>query len=256
MAGTLIPALALAVIGWIDDRRGLPVSVRLIGFSGICLLASVNANFSVHFLLAAFVLLVLINVTNFMDGIDGIVVVEFVPMLITFSALAVLGLFGEMLGALAIALAGGLLGFFCFNRPKAKIFLGDSGSLVVGFLAGVFLLEITRQNGWLAAIILPAYFLADAGLTLLRRAMRRERVWRAHRDHFYQQAFDSGQSNWSIILRVLLCNVALCAFAYMTMGAPLHLAIIALAASGAIVALLLHSLYRPSRIVATPEDAR
>jgi len=254
MVSILLPALALAVIGWIDDRRGLPAILRLTAFAGVALFTVQTISFSVHFLLAAFVLLVLINVTNFMDGIDGMVVVEFVPMLVMFAVLATLGFFGEMQGLLAIALAGGLLGFFIFNRPKAKIFLGDSGSLVVGFLGGLLLLECADRNGWLVALILPSYFLADAGLTLLRRALRGEKVWHAHREHFYQQAFDYGQSNWLIILRVALCNLGLCAFAYIAMGAPAPILLMACIASGALVCLLLFTLARPAVMAASSRD--
>lgn len=254
MVGTLLPALALAVIGWIDDRRGLAVIARLLAFTCIAIVTALMVSFSFHFLIVAFVLLVMINITNFMDGIDGMVVVEFVPMLAMFAVLAALGFYGEVLGALAIALAGGLLGFFLFNRPKAKIFLGDSGSLVVGFLGGLFLLECADRNGWLVALILPTYFLADAGLTLLRRAIRGEKLWRAHREHFYQLAFDSGQSNWSIILRVALCNLGLCAFAYIAMGGSTLSLLIACVASGALVCLLLFTLARQTRMAALSRD--
>lgn len=256
MAEILLPASALCLIGWVDDRFGLSVGIRLIAFSCVALVSALSGFFSTHFLLSAFVLLVLINVTNFMDGIDGMLVVEFVPMLVMFAVLAMVGLFGVMQGFLAIGLAGALLGFFIFNRPKAKIFLGDSGSLVVGFLGGMFLLECAERNGWTVALILPAYFLADSGLTLLLRALRGEKVWCAHREHFYQQAFDSGQLNWSIILRVALCNIGLCAFAYVALGAATPILFLACIASLALVGLLLYTLVRPTRAVVVSQDAR
>ena len=255
MVGILLPTLALSVIGWIDDRRGLAVIARLLAFTCIAIVSAFMVPFSIHFLVAVFVLLVMINVTNFMDGIDGMVVVEFVPMLAMFAVLAALGLFGKVHGVLAVALAGGLLGFFLFNRPKAKIFLGDSGSLFVGFLGGIFLLECADYNGWLVTIILPSYFLADAGLTLLRRALRGERIWKAHREHFYQLAFDSRQSTWSIIFRVFSCNITFCLLAYVTIDAPLPFAIIAIVVSVTLICLLLFSLSRTSPSVKISRDA-
>ena len=255
MAGILIPCLGLAVIGWFDDRRGLPVILRLLAFSCIALITALTGLFSTHFLLVAFFLVILINVTNFMDGIDGMVVVEFVPMLVMFAILSAIGHFNEMSGLLAISLAGALLGFFIFNMPKAKIFLGDSGSLVVGFMGGLFLLEFAERAGWMTALILPAYFFADACLTLLLRILNGERIWQAHRKHYYQQAFDSGQSNWSIIGRVIFCNMALCVIAYMTIGAPLQIAISALATSVVVVCLLMFSLARRSRPATMSKDA-
>jgi len=219
----LITITLLAMMGWCDDRWGLPVWFRLLCYTSVSLayaiyqdhsfLGLVNSPWLGH-VLAAFFVLSMINVTNFMDGIDGMVVAEFVPMLVMLVVLAALGRFGPLSGFLAASLAGALLGFFVFNRPVARIFLGDSGSLVVGFLSAVLLLEFARDYGAALAVILPLYFLTDAGLTLARRILRGERFWIAHREHFYQRAIDSGQSNWSIIGWVAVCNVGLSALAF------------------------------------------
>ena len=74
----------------------------------------------------------------------------------------------------------------------AKIFLGDAGSVPLGYVLGFLLLELAVRGWWRAALILPLYFLVDASLTLLRRLLRGERVWQAHREHFYQQAVQCG----------------------------------------------------------------
>jgi UDP-N-acetylmuramyl pentapeptide phosphotransferase/UDP-N-acetylglucosamine-1-phosphate transferase len=153
-----------------------------------------------------------INITNFMDGIDGLVVAEFVPMLSFMAILVGLGISSLALDLLPAILAGGLLGFFLFNRPQAKIFLGDAGSVSIGFLVGVMLVILAGQASILAALLLPLYFLADASITLLRRLLRGEKIWQGHRQHFYQQAFDAGQGNWSILYRLTALNIVLCAF--------------------------------------------
>ena len=252
----LLPALALAMIGWIDDRRGLQVSLRLLVFLLVSLLASFASGYSIHFVIAALMLLVMINVTNFMDGIDGMVVAEFVPMLVMFGILSVFGFLGETSGLLSVILAGALTGFFLFNRPRAKIFLGDSGALVVGLLAGIFLIECAEKNGWLATLILPAYFLGDAGLTLLFRTWRGEKIWRPHRMHFYQRALDAGQSNWSIIGRVTLCNLALCVLSYGAINASVLLTLSLFVSGGIIVLILLYSLSRSPWLFPMPRDEK
>ena len=148
---------------------------------------------------------------------------------------------------MALALAGALLGFFLYNRPKAQIFLGDSGSLPVGLLVGVCLLECAKQHGPAVALLLPLYFLMDAGLTLSRRLLRRERFWEAHRQHFYQRAYDAGQSNWSILGRVALFNLVICALVfYLREASPLSTIMIC-GIGLALVSALLWSLVRESK---------
>ncbi len=252
----LLLIISLTLIGWLDDRRGLPVLLRLSLFSGISIAyaffraPTLNGFISPYlgiFLSACF-LIVMINVTNFMDGIDGMVVAEFVPMSVLIAILTGGGVIGPLYGFQAIIIAGALLGFFIFNRPKAKIFLGDSGSLVAGFIAGILLLELSEKQGPHAILFLPLYFLCDAGLTLLRRLLRGEAIWKAHREHFYQQAFDNGQSNWSIIIRLALCNIVLCALFYSTTLLPFWADVIGLIFALGLMVLLLVSLSRNLRI--------
>ena len=85
-----------------------------------------------------------------------------------------------------------MIGFAPFNRPVAKIFLGDVGSLPIGLLLGWCLLQLASHQHLAAALLLPLYYLADATVTLLRRVIQREPFWAAHRSHFYQRATDNG----------------------------------------------------------------
>ena len=85
-----------------------------------------------------------------------------------------------------------MLGFAPFNRPVAKIFLGDVGSLPIGLLLGWCLLQLAYHGQFAAALLLPLYYLLDATLTLLRRMAKGEPFWAAHRSHFYQRATENG----------------------------------------------------------------
>ena len=100
-----------------------------------------------------------------------------------------------------------MLGFAPFNRPVAKIFLGDVGSLPIGLLLGWCLLQLAYQQQFAAALLLPLYYLFDATVTLLRRLARREPFWAAHRSHFYQRATDNGFTVWRVVGEVFALNV-------------------------------------------------
>jgi UDP-N-acetylmuramyl pentapeptide phosphotransferase/UDP-N-acetylglucosamine-1-phosphate transferase len=136
------------------------------------------------------------------------------------------------------------LGFLAWNWSPARIFMGDVGSVPLGYLLGFLLLELAFRGGWLAALILPLYFLADATLTLGRRAVRGARVWQAHREHFYQRAVQAGRGHAAVVARVIAADLALilCAWAAQR-GAGRA----ALAASAIVVAVLLWWLARPRR---------
>ncbi len=190
-----------------------------------------------------------VNLVNFMDGLDWMTVVEVVPITAT---IAVIGFFGKLPPAaivISLALCGATIGFAFFNRPIAKLFLGDVGSLPIGLLLGWLLLVLAGSAGGAAAILLPLYYLADSTITLLRRAFNREPVWQAHRSHFYQRATDRGFSVIEIVSRVFIVNVALAALALATIALPSRTTdIAALSAGAALVAWILVVFSRgPSR---------
>ena len=106
-----------------------------------------------------------------------------------------------------------MAGFAPFNRPIAKVFLGDVGSLPIGLLLGWCLLQLAWHQQLAAALLLPLYYLVDTTLTLLRRVISREKFWIAHRTHFYQRAADNGFSVPQIIGEVFALNVGLSALA-------------------------------------------
>ena len=111
-----------------------------------------------------------------------------------------------------------MIGFAPFNRPVAKLFLGDVGSLPIGLLLGWLLLLLAGRGYLAAALLLPLYYLADASITLIRRFMNGEPVMHAHRSHFYQQALDKGFTVYQILGRVFALNLALGALAFLTVA--------------------------------------
>ena len=161
-----------------------------------------------------------VNLTNFMDGVDWMTVAETVPITGAIVLLGLLDVVSALPTLIALALLGAILGFAPFNKPVAKLFLGDVGSLPIGLLLAWLLLRVAASGYLAAAIILPLYYIADATLTLFRRLAAGERVWQAHRSHFYQRALDGGFTVTEVVARVFLVNLALVALAVMTVADP------------------------------------
>jgi UDP-N-acetylmuramyl pentapeptide phosphotransferase/UDP-N-acetylglucosamine-1-phosphate transferase len=198
-----VGAAAIAAIGLIDDIRGVRASIRLC----VHLAAAVGATLGGGLVIrdvdplviqpvllgaAAIPLTVLwlvgaTNAYNFMDGINGIASLQAVA---AGGGLAALFLQRRDVGgaAVAVALAGAAAGFLPWNFPKARIFMGDVASGTLGFLFGVLVVRaVVDGESFFSASLVLLPFWADAGVTLIRRALRRERIFEAHRTHFYQR---------------------------------------------------------------------
>lgn len=205
-----IGLLLVAGIGWLDDHRPLsPWSRLAVHALAAALLAGVawHASGQPAVALAAFVLaMVLVNIWNFMDGIDGIAATQ---ALVVACACA-LSSPDPLARWLALALAAACLGFLPLNLVNARIFLGDVGSGALGYaLALVMTLVIAAASGtgpepsvsaWLLVLLPPAAFLVDASLTLATRIVRREHWWTAHVGHAYQRCSRRIGRHWPVML--------------------------------------------------------
>jgi UDP-N-acetylmuramyl pentapeptide phosphotransferase/UDP-N-acetylglucosamine-1-phosphate transferase len=154
-----------------------------------------------------------VNLVNFMDGLDWMTVAQFVPLTGGLILLGAMGALPVYAVVCALALLGALIGFAPYNRPVARLFLGDVGSLPLGLIAGWLLALLANKGHLAAAILLPLYYLMDATITLFRRLARGERVWQAHRTHFYQRATDNGFTVAQVIAHVFAVNIVLIALA-------------------------------------------
>ncbi len=190
----------------------------------------------------------IVNLVNFMDGLDWMTVAEIVPVSAAVALLGAIGTAPPLAVLVALALLGAIIGFAPFNRPVARLFLGDVGSLPIGLLLGWLMLLLAGRGHIVSALLLPLYYLADATLTLGLRIARREAIWQAHRTHFYQRATDGGFSVQEIVVRVFVLNVALATLALVSAIEPdprVDLATLAL--GGALVAWVLLSFARGKR---------
>ncbi len=251
--GITLGAGILAAVSWVDDLRGLSPGVRLVAQAaavtiGILALPEARGPLeawlgpALYFAAAGLLWIWWINLFNFMDGIDGLAASEAAAIgggVLLFTSV------GEgrdpVAALLAAAFVGAAIGFLVWNWSPARIFLGDVGSIPLGYLSGFLLLGLAARGYWKIALILPLYFLADATITLCRRLLRGERVWQAHRQHFYQRAVRDGLGHAGVVRRVVAADLLLigCGWAAENGWGP-----VALGAAIAIVGTLLVALGR------------
>jgi len=252
----VLGALVLALVSWRDDIGGLSPAPRLAVQAlavaiGLAVLPGAGTVFQdllppwLDRLASGLVWLWFVNAFNFMDGIDGIAGTEAAAIgagvaLLALTHLEIVGLGNGMFGAAAAAAA---LGFLRWNWQPARLFMGDVGSVPLGYLLGWLLLALAGSGYWAQALILPLYFLADASWTLLRRLARGEKIWRPHREHFYQRAVQAGRSHAEVALRVMSADIVLIGAA---LWATEDMEVPALILAALTVALLLADLARPA----------
>jgi UDP-N-acetylmuramyl pentapeptide phosphotransferase/UDP-N-acetylglucosamine-1-phosphate transferase len=242
--------LLIAAVGALADKHPIAAEPRLVlqSFAVAAMLATLPPELRLlpalpwwtERILLLIGTLWFVNLVNFMDGLDWMTVVEVVPITAALAAIGLLGMLPWHATVISLALCGAVIGFAFFNRPVAKLFLGDVGSLPIGLLLGWLLLVLAGSGGHVAAALLPLYYLADSTITLLRRAANRETVWQAHRSHFYQRATDRGFRVIDVVARVFVINLVLAALALTTILLPWRTTeIAALTVGAALVAWLL-----------------
>ena len=221
--------LFIALVGFTDDIKSIPVLPRLLlqaaAVGAIVFTAPADLRIvpacplSIERGVLLIAALWFVNLVNFMDGLDLMTVAEVVPITGAMMVLGWLNEFPEPSAVVAVALCGALIGFAPFNRPVARVFLGDVGSLPIGLLLGWCLLQLAWHQQLIAALLLPLYYLTDATVTLCRRIARREPFWAAHRTHFYQRATDNGFTVRRVIGEVFALNIVLAVLAVISIRA-------------------------------------
>lgn len=222
-AGLIGGGLAVAIVGFLDDRQGLSPIVRL----AVHISAAVWAVYWVgggpqpgstdalvewgwsEKLIAVFAIVWAVNFVNFMDGIDGIAASEAVFFGLAFCGLAFVMPLPIGLALASLVIASACAGFLCWNWPPARIFMGDVGSGYIGFVVAVLGLAAVREHAhalfvWL---LLIGAFLVDATVTLIVRLVRGKRLYEAHRSHAYQRLSRRYSSHRAVTLGLIAVNL-------------------------------------------------
>jgi UDP-N-acetylmuramyl pentapeptide phosphotransferase/UDP-N-acetylglucosamine-1-phosphate transferase len=251
-------AAFLGYVSWRDDRGGVRIAYRLLAqFAaigvGLALLPGVGHVFSgllpptVDIAASAILWVWFVNLFNFMDGIDGLTAVETLALGAGVALVAFVGN-DYQTGALplGITLAAAALGFLPWNWQPARLFLGDVGSVPIGYLGGWLLLGLAARGAWAPALIIPLYYLVDASLTLVYRAIRLRPVWQAHREHAYQRAVALGRSHAGVATRILAADVGLILLALLATWWPVIASCLAVVLVLSLIFLLLRPV--PARV--------
>jgi Fuc2NAc and GlcNAc transferase len=249
--GLLGGATMIALVGWIDDRRSVAARHRalvhaaaaawaLYWLGGMPSLALGGHAFPLGLLGSALALVTIVwctNLYNFMDGIDGIAGGQALVSGV-FAGLLLVGRGGTVPGAVSLLVAAAAAGFLVWNWAPARIFMGDAGSGTLGFLFATLAVAAERDvpGSAIDFALLGAPFLLDATVTLLRRLLRGERWYDAHRSHAYQRAVQSGFSHRQVTSAVVLLTCCMGGLALASAARP-HAQLAAAAAGYLIIAL-------------------
>lgn len=229
--------IPVSIVSFWDDVSHVMIPLRLfihILCSCLAIMWLVHPNPILHYeihayldlAIGAFALLTFLNVYNFMDGVDGITVSQSLHYSFTILLLCLVRYDiipnVDMVIATAVIIGGWSLGFIYFNWQPAKIFLGDVGSISLGFLIGVCLLMIASGSAKLfaACVIASLYYIADGGMTILIRIVKGEKIWEPHLQHFFQKSVRNGRSHKRTVKRIMKCNILLMLLAVQSLYYP------------------------------------
>lgn len=214
--------LALMLISWLDDKKSLSpfirFSVHMATVSmGLLTLSDQQLIFQgwlpvwADRTLTGFAWLWFINLYNFMDGIDGITGTQTLYLCAGFIIVTVLTSIALTLTPMALILAGVALGFLILNWHPAKLFLGDVGSIPLGYVTGYLMIMLAVHGQLGTALALPLYYAADASITLIRRMLAGKKFWQAHREHYYQKAALATMRHDHVVWPMIIANAGLLA---------------------------------------------
>ncbi|WP_425360013.1 MULTISPECIES: UDP-phosphate alpha-N-acetylglucosaminyltransferase [unclassified Candidatus Tisiphia] len=230
--------LIISTISFLDDLISVPVFIRLI-IHIICSTISIVLFLSpallfhhelplyIDFVLSIIYLTTFLNIYNFLDGIDGISGAESIHLSITILILCYLKydtiINTNFIIILNIIILGCSIGFLIFNWHPAKIFIGDVGSISLGFLLGLCLLLISASSIdlFIASSIASLYYMTDGGLTILIRLLNKEKIWQPHLKHFFQKAVKNGKSHREVVCKIIICNILLMVLSITSLHFPL-----------------------------------
>ena len=214
----MAPASALLLLGLVDDRIGLPAPLRLAAQLAISIVTVGSGVFPaargpLAGIVAVGLIVVSINAVNLLDGLDGLAGSAALVAGLGVAALASLRNIDPNLG---LVLAAGLAGFLIFNRHPARVFLGDNGAYLVGFLLAVGVIRVSPNRlGWqsTAPVLLLGVFLVDLLVTIARRWLARRPLFVGDRSHLYDRMVERGWSIGKVTLAAVILQLGLVALA-------------------------------------------
>ena len=246
-----ISTAILFIVSLIDDFKNLSAPVRLLVHfiavamsifmlkediskfidNNILSFVSLNPIFIFYFfsLVLSVLWIWIINLFNFMDGMDGLTCSQVLVLAFTTNILCLLGYLNENFQFLSLILISLFLSFYKFNKPSAQIFLGDVGSIPIGYIVGLVLIYTFLKNGPIVPLLIVSlYYLFDSTLTLIIRLIKKKDIFEAHSDHFYQKILRAGQTHRQVLNKITILLVFLFIFSMISIRYPLLSLILAI----------------------------
>ncbi len=230
----------LCIISFINDNKQISIFIRLViqiilamivlsfwpPLLNLPLLEIIIPSWLELIILLLFIIW-MTNLFNFMDGIDGISSIQCIIIGLGVGSCLILS---QDINKIENIIAGFFIGsgfaFLIWNWHPAKVFLGDAGSVPIGFINGILFLLLFKNGLWYIAFILNSYYLADSSITLLKRILRKEKPWKAHKSHFYQKAVQNGYSHSKVCFIIASHGLFLIVVSFITAMKPTFIIIL------------------------------
>lgn len=229
---------AICMVSFYDDLRPMRAIIRLVAqFAAVSIALWHMPNLPFSDLLGAgsYLLFALawvwwINLSNFMDGIDEMGIQQTVTSMLGAAILLLILTPFSPMGSFTLIIALATLGFISWNRHPARMFMGDAGSIPLGFITGYFFIHMMEVGLVFEALILPAYYVSDATSTLIKRIAQGKNPTQAHSEHAYQHAVRAGYTHSAISRSLAVLNLALVMLAVLVLYHPQYGAVATLLA--------------------------
>lgn len=248
-AAVLAGGLAVAVVSFADDIFGVSRLARLtvqavaVGAGVVFLpvdgpVLMEGLPLPVDRALVGLMWLWFVNLFNFMDGIDGMAAIEAMVVAFGLVAIAVLSDLWDWPIAPSLVVGAAVAGFLPFNIPPARMFMGDVGSVTLGYALGWLLIMVAAEGALVTAVLLALYFVTDATSTLIYGLLRREPIFEPHRRHAYQRAVDGGLSHARVAALAGAVGVVLVLLGGLALVEPVAAMIAGIVVTGSLIAWL------------------
>jgi len=158
-----------------------------------------------------------VNLYNFMDGIDGISGSETISICLGILLIALITTIPSSMVMQSCIIMGATAGFLIYNWQPAKIYLGDLGSIFLGYIMGYILLSLALSGYFFIALMLPLFYLMDSTITICRRILKLQKIWKPHREQYIHRSVDkAGRSHSETDILIIICNLLLIALAILS----------------------------------------
>ena len=221
---TIFPRISIQILCIILGLQIFEDNISEISKSLISEEYIIKDQFFIELILKSFLTIIwlwLVNLFNFMDGMDGLTSCQVSTFSIGMIILSILGHISSNETYIGLIMLSASIAFFIWNKPPAKLFLGDVGSIPIGFLiASIIIYNFIENNNFFPLILLILFHISDATITLLLRLFKRKNILKAHSEHFYQNKIRLGFEHGEVLKKISIVNILLVLYMLLYLKSP------------------------------------